>query len=128
MISPFVLKPALISPFVLKPALISTTYSYRYKLNILQPHKQKIPQDVRYFLKRNRLIQIVDFGKHNKYVFVFFRSLVTIPKKLLQTYESKTVIDNSFLQNSTLNMNEIADLVQWSSMVLFDYITGHYDR
>lgn len=56
------------------------------------------------------------------------RSLVSIPKILLKTYQSKSVIDGKFLHNSTLNFNEIADLVQWSAMILFDYITGHYDR
>ncbi|XP_076115188.1 four-jointed box protein 1-like [Mytilus galloprovincialis] len=56
------------------------------------------------------------------------KSLVSIPKILLKTYESSSVINKNYLRNITLTFNEISELVQWSSMILFDYITGHYDR
>ncbi|XP_069134025.1 uncharacterized protein [Argopecten irradians] len=56
------------------------------------------------------------------------RSLVKIPQLILKKYEQKSVINQASLKNSNLTTSQLSQLFQWGGMVIFDYLTGNYDR
>lgn len=58
----------------------------------------------------------------------FFSSLVKIPQFILNKYEEKSVITPATLENSQLTPTLLSELFQWGGMILFDYLTGNYDR
>ena len=60
--------------------------------------------------------------------YLLIRSRVKMPAVILEAYEQQRVFtrhhDNVYL----LSANNLTELVQWSDLILFDYLTGHYDR
>ncbi|XP_060065052.1 extracellular serine/threonine protein kinase four-jointed-like [Ylistrum balloti] len=56
------------------------------------------------------------------------RSLVKIPQFILEKYEQKSVINQASIKNSNLTTTQLSQLFQWGGMILFDYLTGNYDR
>ncbi|XP_033751381.1 uncharacterized protein LOC117335474 [Pecten maximus] len=56
------------------------------------------------------------------------RSLVKIPQFILNKYEQKSVINRASLKNSNLTTSQLSQLFQWGGMIIFDYLTGNYDR
>ncbi|OWF43236.1 four-jointed box protein 1-like [Mizuhopecten yessoensis] len=56
------------------------------------------------------------------------RSLVKIPQFILNKYEQKSVINRASLKNSNLTTSQLSQLFQWGGMIMFDYLTGNYDR
>lgn len=54
-----------------------------------------------------------------------------IPNLILQAYRSGEPIREKDVMNSVHqanNINHIPEIVQWGSMIIFDYLTGNYDR
>ena len=49
-----------------------------------------------------------------------------MPAILLEALEAGTTIDLARLRD--LNIKEAAEVAQWSDLVVFDYLTGNYDR
>jgi len=56
------------------------------------------------------------------------RSRVKMPPVILAAYEKGAVLNNRHPALSTMTQRELAELLQWSDMIVLDYITGHYDR
>ena len=52
------------------------------------------------------------------------RSRTHIPSALLAAYSSGETLRD--VRNAT--GDQLSALVQWTDLILFDYITGHYDR
>ena len=69
-------------------------------------------------------IQLRLFGKFS----FCFRSRVKMPPVILAAYEKGAVLNNRHPALSTMTQRELAELLQWSDMIVLDYITGHYDR
>jgi hypothetical protein len=57
-------------------------------------------------------------------MFVVKRSRVHIPSALLAAYTRGQPLS----QVHNVTEEELRALVQWSDLIVFDYITGHYDR
>ncbi|KAL4224500.1 hypothetical protein ACF0H5_015201 [Mactra antiquata] len=61
-----------------------------------------------------------------------FRSKTYIPPLLLQSYRSGEPVTERIIQESSHKLNAntryITDIVQWGTMIIFDYLTGNYDR
>ena len=51
-----------------------------------------------------------------------------MPAIMLNAYETGSSLDRHHPAILAMTSAELSELVQWSDMVLFDYITGHYDR
>lgn len=63
------------------------------------------------------------------YFCVYFpRSGVKMPPVLLEVYEKNSTLDYRSPSLTNLTADQLADLLQWSDMVIFDYLTGNYDR
>jgi hypothetical protein len=56
------------------------------------------------------------------------RSWVKIPTPLLKAYEQHKVLDYKSADLPHLSSDQVMDLAQWSDLILYDYITGNYDR
>ncbi len=61
-------------------------------------------------------------------IYFTLRSRVKIPSVLLNAYHTGQTLDHHHPALGRMSSLEISELVQWSDMILFDYITGHYDR
>ena len=57
-------------------------------------------------------------------------SKITMPKVLRQKLQNsnKASVNIGSTILPTMDENEIEHLVQWSDMLIFDYLTGNYDR
>ena len=52
-----------------------------------------------------------------------------MPSRLLAAYDSGRPLSPPDLLNTTSeDDDELSALVQWSDLIVFDYVTGHYDR
>jgi hypothetical protein len=51
-----------------------------------------------------------------------------MPDALLEAYEARRALNRSSPRLPSMSSAEFSALVQWSDLILFDYITGHYDR
>merc|ERR1719419_1761868 len=51
-----------------------------------------------------------------------------MPEIILEAYKSGTPVNMSWSAIRGLSATDLVDLMQWGDMVLFDYLTGHYDR
>ena len=51
-----------------------------------------------------------------------------MPAVILDAYEHQQVFSHHHQRVLLLNANNLTELVQWSDLILFDYLTGHYDR
>ena len=51
-----------------------------------------------------------------------------MPAVILTAYETGRTLDSNNPVLTSMTSGELAELLQWSDMVLFDYIIGHYDR
>lgn len=57
------------------------------------------------------------------------RSHVKMPSMLLAAYETGVPLTGANLvMRSGVTADDLSALVQWSDLILFDFITGHYDR
>ena len=57
-----------------------------------------------------------------------FRSHVKMPKILLDAYEHGKTVDFQHPDLQTMTLDDLTAVLQWTDMMLFDYVTGHYDR
>ncbi|XP_064635848.1 uncharacterized protein LOC135493028 [Lineus longissimus] len=55
-------------------------------------------------------------------------SWVKIPTPLLKAYEQHKVLDYRSADLPHLSSQQVMELAQWSDLILYDYITGNYDR
>ena len=55
-----------------------------------------------------------------------FRSRVKMPATLLSAYHGGVSLNRQSLLK--LSFTDLVKIAQWSDMIVFDYITGHYDR
>ena len=51
-----------------------------------------------------------------------------IPPILFEMYKTGNSLDCYILNKQQLPPEEISNIIQWGSMVIFDYLTGNYDR
>ena len=51
-----------------------------------------------------------------------------MPAILLEALKARTTIDVRKARLRDLNIMEAAEVAQWSDLVVFDYLTGNYDR
>ena len=51
-----------------------------------------------------------------------------MPTLLVNAYKSGSVLDGRVQALAIMSRDEIIQLIQWTDMIVFDYITGHYDR
>ena len=51
-----------------------------------------------------------------------------MPALLVNAYKSGSMLDGRVQALSLMSRDEIIQLIQWTDMIVFDYITGHYDR
>ena len=58
---------------------------------------------------------------------IFFSSLVKMPHVLLNSYWNKSVINVGALKGVS-SPSLLSELAQWGEMIMFDYLTGNYDR
>ncbi len=81
-------------------------------------------------IKSEGSIMFSIFMQSLKLIFWIFtvRSRVKIPSILLNAYHTGQTLDHHHPALGRMSSLEISELVQWSDMILFDYITGHYDR
>ncbi|CAH1785482.1 unnamed protein product [Owenia fusiformis] len=56
------------------------------------------------------------------------RSRVKIPDQLLKAYETGSILDSNSSLMTSLRVEELIELIQWTQMIIFDYLTGNYDR
>lgn len=56
------------------------------------------------------------------------RSHVRIPPLIYKSYTSGEPVTEKTIFNSTLKVQEVSELLQWGSMIIFDFLTGNYDR
>jgi hypothetical protein len=56
------------------------------------------------------------------------RSRVRMPPVILEAYESGHVFARDHPAVHLMTANNLTEIVQWSDLILFDYLTGHYDR
>lgn len=56
------------------------------------------------------------------------RSHVKMPEAIYNAYLQNEPLTQEKLQTLKLNDTTLSDLVQWGSMIIFDYLTGNYDR
>lgn len=61
-------------------------------------------------------------------VIYILRSRVKMPPVLLRAYEDGSPFNFQSLDLPSLSADQVSSLVQWSDLILFDYLTGHYDR
>lgn len=59
---------------------------------------------------------------------LFFRSHVKMPEAIYNAYLQKEPLTGTNLKLMKLNDTAISDIVQWGNMLIFDYLTGNYDR
>ncbi|KAK3103387.1 hypothetical protein FSP39_018881 [Pinctada imbricata] len=57
-----------------------------------------------------------------------YSSFARIPSLLLNAYQSNQSLTSMSLRSLTISKSDLIDLIQWGSMIIFDYLTGHYDR
>lgn len=51
-----------------------------------------------------------------------------MPAVILSAYEKGVFVNSNHPALVTMTAQELAELIQWGDMILFDYITAHYDR
>lgn len=51
-----------------------------------------------------------------------------MPSVILNALENNSSLTWRDIDVASLSANEMSDLVQWSDLIVFDYITGNYDR
>ncbi|XP_022255224.1 extracellular serine/threonine protein kinase four-jointed-like isoform X2 [Limulus polyphemus] len=51
-----------------------------------------------------------------------------MPKILLHALEKQQTISRKTLELRNLSTEQIVELAQWSDLIIFDYVTGNYDR
>ncbi|ESP00935.1 hypothetical protein LOTGIDRAFT_238416 [Lottia gigantea] len=56
------------------------------------------------------------------------QSYVYMPSQILEGLESKSVVDVVSLADDNLTPTVLSQLVQWGSMIIYDYLTANYDR
>ncbi|CAE1269915.1 FJX1 [Acanthosepion pharaonis] len=56
------------------------------------------------------------------------RSHVKMPEAIYNAYLQKEPLTGANLNLMKLNDTAISDIVQWGNMLIFDYLTGNYDR
>ncbi|XP_029638792.1 four-jointed box protein 1 [Octopus sinensis] len=56
------------------------------------------------------------------------RSHVQMPEIIYKAYLQGKPLTGSQLQQAKLNKTTLSDIVQWGSMIIFDFLTANYDR
>ena len=51
-----------------------------------------------------------------------------MPSVILEAFEQNYTLNYTHPDLSHLSANHLSHALQWSDMVVFDYLTGHYDR
>ena len=51
-----------------------------------------------------------------------------MPGPILQSYRNSTALDSSHPALAAMDMSQLSEMLQWGDMILFDYLTGNYDR
>ncbi|XP_041365524.1 four-jointed box protein 1-like [Gigantopelta aegis] len=67
------------------------------------------------------LIQWIDDIEHGN-------SRVQMPPLLFEIYKTGSSLDQNILTKHKLQPKDISNIIQWGSMIIFDYLTGNYDR
>ena len=57
-----------------------------------------------------------------------YRSRVHLPPVILDAYKNNSTLSWNTRAVRQVPVYELADLLQWSDLIVYDYITGHYDR
>ena len=60
--------------------------------------------------------------------FFIHRTKIRMPGPILQSYRNSTALDSSHPALAAMDMSQLSEMLQWGDMILFDYLTGNYDR
>ena len=87
--------------------------------------------------RRNTGIVIYKLDETQEMLYVYVPSLLSrskayIPPLLLHAYRCHQPITASMIINNSSSLRHnsahIAEIAQWGTMIIFDYLTGNYDR
>ncbi|XP_071099818.1 four-jointed box protein 1-like [Haliotis cracherodii] len=56
------------------------------------------------------------------------RAHVQMPQTILEAYRAGDIVNSDTIAEKKLSAEALSDIVQWGAMVIFDYLTGNYDR
>ncbi|XP_046558586.1 LOW QUALITY PROTEIN: four-jointed box protein 1-like [Haliotis rubra] len=56
------------------------------------------------------------------------RAHVQMPPTILEAYRTGGIVNSDIIAEKKLSAVALSDIVQWGAMVIFDYLTGNYDR